>query len=143
MKRLLPFALFIFLSMPLSALAQEDTEIKETLSNTDTYAVIYYAEWCGSCKILLPKIDEAKSSLSEEVISDLEFVRFDFTDQSSRNSSKELAQNKNLLPLFESDAKTGQLKLIDKETGNVLGIIKKDLSADEIKGALTAITERL
>ena len=141
MKKILPILFLVFFAVSPAAYAEDMTE-KPDMSNATTYAVAYHADWCGSCKVLAPKMDEVKVALPKEVAEKIEFVKFDFTDDATKETSKTMAEGKGLLDLYLNDAKTGQVKLVDIESGNVLGTIKKDLSVEEINGALTAISTR-
>ena len=141
MKKILPILFLVFFAVSPAAYAEDMTE-KPGMSNATTYAVAYHADWCGSCKVLAPKMDEVKAALPKEVAEKIEFVKFDFTDDATKETSKTMAEGKGLLDLYLNDAKTGQVKLVDIESGNVLGTIKKDLSVEEINGAMTAISTR-
>ena len=140
MKNLLPILfLVIFAISPVSA--EEMMKDKEN-SNATTYAIAYHADWCGSCKILGPKVKEMKASLPPEVSDKVEFIKFDFTDDDTKETSQALAEAKGLSEMYMNHAKTGQLMIVDIETGTILATIKKDFSVEEIKGAITAISIR-
>ena len=137
MKRFLPILFIALISISPALMAKQAENPKAT-----TYAIAYYADWCGSCKVLVPKLDEVKMSLPRKVGEKLEFVRFNFTDDGTKASTATMAEEKGLTELYENDGRTGQLKIVDIETGEVLAIIYHTFTVDEIKGALTAVAVR-
>ncbi|MBX2834922.1 MAG: thioredoxin family protein [Micavibrio sp.] len=139
MKKLLSLLAIAVLAIMPQAYAG-DME-KEATSNTTVVA--YHADWCGGCKILGPKMKEAMSKLSPEIKEKLAVVKFDFTDESTTEKSRALAEEKKLTAIFPKDKQaTGQLKIIDNESGAVLAKINYKQSTEEIVGTLTSIAQR-
>ncbi len=105
---------------------------------TKTKAVLIYADWCGSCKTLDPKINEVKS---KETIPGLEYVTLDFTDKKAENFYKQ-AEAAGVREAVETylagKIKTGQLVLVDMDDQKVLGKVTKTFEHSEI---ITALTE--
>ncbi len=95
-------------------------------------AVLFYADWCGSCKALDPKIVKArgKADLDNQ---DVLFVRLDLTDAASRHQSALLADQLGIGSYYRENAgKTGFLLLADPKSGKPLKRILKDQSDAEI-----------
>ena len=144
MKYILPvLALLAFIISPQ---VMADTHDKaESMAKPATQVVAFHADWCGSCKILGPKVEGAMNALDAETKAKLAKVKFDFTDDATKAATKEKAQMHNLeaqLPSGEGKPPTGFVKVIDTETGTVLAKITKTMSEEEIIGTLKAITSR-
>lgn len=100
----------------------------------DVVGVLFYADWCGSCKVLDPKIEAVKSEFADEAIL---FTRVDMTDEFTKKQSAFLASLLDLDAVYEKNApKTGFMLLVDKESGKVLGKLTKKLSKEEIAAAI-------
>ena len=142
MKYILPlFTLMIFVIAPT---AHADNH-GEKMTKPGTTVVAYHADWCGSCKILGPKMENAMNSLDAETKAKLKKVKFDFTDDATKATTKEKAEKHNLaamLPSGEGKPPTGFVKVIDTETGAVLAKITKAMSEEEIAGVLKATAAR-
>lgn len=59
------------------------------LAKPKLLAVYAYADWCGNCKILSPKLKEARAALEKQ---DVLFVTLDLTDKPRIHQSILLAQ---------------------------------------------------
>ena len=94
-------------------------------------AMVSYADWCGPCQILQPKLHSAASEFDD---GDVEIVYIDFTDMSAENF---LAQIDRASPLTADDflvngefLKTGfAYVLVD---GDVVGEVSAGMSTDDI-----------
>ena len=97
-------------------------------------AVKMYADWCGSCKILDPRLAQVQPEFSG---GNILFVRFDFTDAKAVHQSGMLAGTLGLDRLYAMNArKTGYLAIVDRATGDVVERITKDHSEQEIRARL-------
>lgn len=106
--------------------------------NVNTKAVLIYADWCGSCKVLDPKVKKVQSM---GAIPGLEFVTLDFTakDPDTFYAQAEAAGVDEAVKVYlDGTVKTGQLLLIDVDDQKVLSKITKTFEPAEI---LTAIKE--
>lgn len=107
-------------------------------SEADVVAALFYADWCGSCKTLEPKVNEARAGADldkERVL----FVRLDLTDEVKSHQAGLLAESLGLGEHFDANAgATGYLLLVDAHTGKAIGRLTKNLSADAIAGSITA-----
>lgn len=106
--------------------------------NANTKAVLIYADWCGSCKTLDPKIKKIQSM---GTIPGVEFVTLDYTakDADAFYAQAEAAGVGAAVKTYlDGTVKTGQLLLIDVDDQKVLSKITKTFEPQEI---LTAIKE--
>lgn len=139
MKKLL--MLLALIIMPFGA-ASADDMMKDTMSKPSAYIVAYHADWCGSCKVLGPKVMEMKSGMSDELKMKVGFVKLDLTDDATKKASKMAAEKHGLGAHYADNAKTGQVKIIDAESGDVLAVMNKDFTVEEMKGAVMAVSKR-
>ena len=143
MKYILPALALILFTFTPSASAEDMA--KEAMAKPATTVVAFHADWCGSCKILGPKVEAAMNALDAETKAKFAKVKFDFTDDATKAATKEKAEKHNLasmLPAGEGKPPTGFVKIIDTETGAVLAKITKTMSEEEIAGTLKAVTSR-
>lgn len=106
----------------------------EPLNNNDKPTVaVFYADWCGSCKVLEPKMMEAMSALENKDA--LNVVKFDLTDKITKAKSATLAGQQGLTDLYNNFApKTGFAVLV-KDGKETVRITKSD-SVETIKEKL-------
>lgn len=94
-------------------------------------AVEFYADWCAVCKVLMPRMAEAKNDLQGKSVL---FVRFDMTNDFTKEQASYLAGFSGLQDVYRRGrGKTGMVALVDAKTKNVLGVISQKKSLDEIK----------
>ena len=103
-------------------------------------AVEFYADWCASCKVLMPKVAEVKSELQGKPIL---FTRFDMTNEFTKEQASYMAGFTGLEEVHrKGGGRTGFLALVDAKTKAVLGVINKDKTVEDIKKMLNdAITK--
>ncbi len=118
------------------------TQASET--KPEVLGVLFYADWCGSCKVLDPAIEKArgKSDLDNESVL---FVTLDLTDATTRHQSELLANSLGLSELYaKNEGATGFMLLIDAETKEVVTRLTKKADANaitaEIKGAIAKVS---
>ncbi len=96
--------------------------------------VLFYADWCGSCKVLDPKLDEVKKQFMDQPIY---FTRVNLTDECTKKQSAMLAEWVGLGEIYREHAtKTGFMLLIDPQTKKVLSKLTKAQSEAELKAAM-------
>ena len=125
------FALILMLMAPFSMADAQNPKV---------LGVLFYADWCGSCRILDPKIEKArgKADLDNQ---DILFVRLDLTDATSRHQAELLASKLGLGEVYSENAgKTGFMVLFDGSSGKPIARLTKDMDADQI---ITAIDSAL
>jgi len=129
-----PFLLLITLASGLFLAAAPAAHAEKSSSQPQTYAVLFYADWCGSCKTLDPKVKEARKSLSDSPVL---FLTFDLTDDGTKHQSAMLAEAIGLDSLYaENGGKTGYLAIVDAASGKVLGKLTKGDSVEVIAAKL-------
>ena len=119
------------LGLPAAAQAQ-DMQMHDEMEQTRLVAVLSYADWCGSCRILDPRIQEVRAENSFEGV---EFVRLDYTERDSATYFEQ-AQNANVESAvrahFGDQIRTGLLLLVDLDDGEVVSVINREYSAEDI-----------
>lgn len=114
---------FILLTTQLARASDHEPEV---------FGVLFYADWCGSCKILDPAIEKArgKSDLDNAPIL---FVRLDLTDATKRHQSSLMAHALGLKEFYEKNAgATGFMLLVDAETKEIISKLTKTSDAKAI-----------
>lgn len=100
----------------------------------DKIAILMYADWCGSCKVLDPKIKAVQPEFER---GNILFVRFDLTNEATRHQSDLLAQALGVEELYRRNAgKTGYLTIVDRTSGQSIERITKDQSEADIRASL-------
>lgn len=101
-----------------------------------TKAVLVYADWCGSCKVLDPKIEKVKSM---GAIPGVEFVVLDYTAKDADAfyaDAKAAGVEDAIRTHLNGTIKTGQLLLVDLDDQTVRGTVKKDMDTGAILGKI-------
>ncbi len=103
--------------------------------------ILFYADTCGSCKVLDPKIEAVKKEFAEEAVL---FTRVDLSNDFTKHQSKLHCSLMGLNEIYaEHSAKTGFMLLVDAKEKKVLGKLVKTQTEDEIKAAIkTALAAR-
>ena len=114
-------------------------EAADVQTEAQTKAVLIYADWCGSCKILDPRIKAVKESGQ---FSDVDFVVLDYTardEDAFYKAAKKAGVKKAVRAAFDGKSvKTGQLFLINAEGTEILGTVTRKHTEKEIAEAITA-----
>ncbi len=96
------------------------------------YGVLMYADWCGSCKALDPKIAQARKEAGLDQ-QDILFVRWDLTNETTQHQAEMMAAVLGLGQAYEANAgKTGFMLLFNADTGEKLARITTKYDAKEI-----------
>ena len=104
--------------------------------DTKTKAVLIYADWCGSCKVLDPKVKKVQSM---GTLPGLEFVTLDYTDKNAEAfyvQADAAGVGAAVKSYLDGTVKTGQLLLVDLDDQKVVGKVTKTLEPTEILTAL-------
>lgn len=106
-------------------------------SDLKIIGVKMYADWCGKCKQLDPKLSNVKPQFEGQPIL---FTQFDMTNDFTTNQSKKLAGLLGLSNLFqEHEGSTGYMVLLDANTHEVLKILKHNQSEKELKQEIESV----
>lgn len=134
-KNLMIAAIVLSLSGANLSIAAQETKLGPKFEQPRLLAVLFYADWCKSCKVLEPKLDEVKRGFQNDSVL---FTRFDLTDEFTKDQSEHYAALVGLENFYrENDGKTGFLLLIDAKSKQLLGKITKEKTPEEIKSMLT------
>lgn len=121
-----------------TAKVKEMTTKASEIMDTKTKAVLIYADWCGSCKVLDPKVKKVQSM---GTLPGVEFVTLDYT---AKDADEFYAQadaagvGSAVKTYLDGTIKTGQLLLVDLDDQKVVGKVTKTLEPAEI---LTAVKD--
>jgi len=111
-------------------------EMTTKVMSTKTKAVLVYADWCGSCKVLDPKVKKVQSM---GAISGIEFVTLDYTDKDADGfyaQAQAAGVEEAVKSYLDGTIKTGQLLLVDLDDKKVIGKVTKTLEPAEILTSL-------
>lgn len=132
MKKLYIFGSFVALLFMHSMSIAQDQKDSPSASQAQTYAVMFYADWCGSCKTLDPVMKQARvdGNLDQQNVL---FVKLDLTDTTSTNQAKLLADALGISTIYaENEGKTGYVVLVDAQSQKPLAMITKTMKSEEV-----------
>jgi thiol-disulfide isomerase/thioredoxin len=110
----------------------------QALEETKVKAVLIYADWCGSCKVLDPKIQSVRAN---KELMGVKFITLDYTDKDSTaffEAAREAGVEAAMTAAMGGTIKTGQMFLVDAESSDIRGKIVKTMSEAEIMSAIDA-----
>ncbi len=116
--------------------ASERAAVTAPAEDTKLLAVLSYADWCGSCKALDPKVKAVQAANSFDGV---EFATIDYT---SRDSDAFFADAETLgvagamRATFPDKVKTGRLYLVNLDSGEVVGTVDKSMDEAAITTAI-------
>ncbi len=113
-----------------------ETAAPAVTEETKIAAVLSYADWCTSCKILDPKLKAVQAGAP---IDGVGYLTIDYTerDQDAFFATADAAGVGGAVRAFYADEiKTGILLLVDMSTGDVVADIRKSMSEEEIRTSL-------
>lgn len=127
------------LVLPGIILAQE-ANVTGQIEPPRLIGLLMYADWCKSCKVLEPKLDEVKRDFEEKGVL---FTRFDMTDDFTRTQSRLFASWVGLEKIFEeNEGRTGYMLLIDPGTKQVVSKLVKTQTSDELGQTIQSALDR-
>ena len=93
------------------------------------YAVMFYANDCGESKLMAPKVKDLQNELEGAKV---EFVKFDFSTNESKEETQVLANKLGLGNVFDSNKETGVVVLVDAESKEEKAILTEIQSFDDM-----------
>jgi thiol-disulfide isomerase/thioredoxin len=118
------------------AMKPKVTEMAGEMMATKTKAVIVYADWCSSCKVLDPAVKKARSMGD---VPGVEFVVLDYTDKDAGAfyAQAKAAGVESAVRAYQAGTiKTGQMLLVDVDDAKVIGKVTKEDAAPAILAKL-------
>lgn len=101
-------------------------------TSASLYAVSFYADWCGNCKVLDPNIEKAIEQANLKNKSVL-FVKLDLTDDASTQQARLLADALGISEIYQTNSgRTGFVLLIDAKDKKTVATITQRRSIDDI-----------
>ena len=114
--RALLIALVLLFAAPLSAADPAPAPKSDTLP----MVVLFYADWCYNCKLIVPKLAQAQKGLEDR----LRFIKLDFTDDAKHQDSKARTKRLGLYELYLSNKATGWAALMSADGKTKLGELR-------------------
>lgn len=132
------FAMAAACSPSVAAPETETAEITVTAPAEETRvaAVLSFAEWCGSCKKLDPKVKAVRAA---NTFDGVEFFTLDYTKKDRDAYFADAATigvEDTMRELFPKKVKTGAVILIDLASGDIISIVNSKMDEAEIKQAI-------
>ena len=118
-------------------------QVTTPAEDTQVLAVLSYASWCGSCKVLDPKIKAVRAANTFEKV---EFFALDYSGRDADaffEDAETLGIADTMRTLFPDKIKTGRLYLFNLQTDEIIGEIGKDMSEAEITTAIEAAARQI
>jgi len=97
------------------------------------YVVKVHADWCGSCKALVPILDEVRETMSAEPVL---FLTLDVTDEDRTGQARLLAAALGIEQHLKTNNKTGLVLVINPSDKTLLETLTKENTADEMIGKI-------
>lgn len=114
-----------------NVIAHEEAESKK--ASPKVIGMLFYADWCQSCKMLEPKLNQIKKDYKGKGIL---FTRFNLTDDFTKEQSELYASWIGFEEIYKENPKTGFMLLVDPKEKKVLGKLIKTQSVEELKKGL-------
>ena len=134
-------AAFVAACSQASVPASERAAVTAPVADTKVLAVMSYADWCGSCKALDPKVKAVQAANSFEGV---EFALIDYTSRDADAffaDAETLGIADTMRATFPDKIKTGRLYLVNLDTGAVISTVDKSMDEAAITAAITAASE--
>ena len=129
MRKLIFLIIPILLTaLPFVSHSEEDSSIVKPA----IYGVLFYADWCGSCKTLDPKITQAREEAKLDT-QEILFVTLDLTDDITKHQAAFMAVTLGITDVYHANAgKTGFMLLLDADSGQTLAQLTNKYESAEI-----------
>jgi thiol-disulfide isomerase/thioredoxin len=118
---------------PQLARAQDEADPQQ---KPQVVGLVFYADWCGTCRVLEPRIDEVKKDMTDKPVL---ITRVDLTDEATRAQSQLFANWVGLGDIYQEQAgATGFMLLIDPQEKKVVDRITAQHSEEQIRETIDA-----
>lgn len=117
--------------------ASERAAVTAPAEDVRVLAVLSYADWCGSCKALDPKV---KAVQAANAFDGVEFATIDFTSRDADaffTDAETLGVGDTMRATFSEQIKTGKLYLVNLDSGEVISTVDKSMDEAAITAAIT------
>ena len=117
--------------------ASERAAVTAPAEDARILAVLSYADWCGSCKALDPKV---KAVQAANTFDGVEFATIDYTSRSDEAffaDAETLGIGDTMRATFADKIKTGRLYLVSLDTGEVISTVDKSMDEAAIAAAIS------
>lgn len=117
--------------------ASERAAVTSPAEDTKVLAVLSYADWCGSCKALDPKV---KAVQAANAFDGVEFATIDYTSLDADAffaDAETLGVAGAMRATFPDKVKTGRMYLVNMDTGEVISTVDKSMDEAAITAAIT------
>ena len=104
----------------------------EQIADARLAAVMVYADWCGSCKVLDPRINAIRENNQFDQTA---FITLDYTSKNKEAfyaAAQAYGVDNAVKDYLGQKVKTGQLLLVDLDDKRVVSVIKKDMDDQDI-----------
>ncbi len=117
------------------------TKIEDNKADARIAAVLIYADWCPSCKIIEPKLSSARS---QGPIEGVKYLTLDYTtrDKNAMFAAADgLGVGEAIRTQLGDEVLTGILLLVDIDNKKVVADLRKELSVDELRSAIVTASQ--
>lgn len=130
-------AAFLAACSPASVPASERAAVTAPAEDTRILAVMSYADWCGSCKALDPKVKAVQAANTFDGVA---FATIDYTSRDADAffaDAETLGVGEAMRTTFSEKIKTGKLYLVDLDSGDVIATVDKSMDEAAIKATIS------
>jgi len=123
--RLIPLLL---VTMPLASFGEQERGVAKPA----IYAIQMHADWCGACKALDPKVEQARLDAQLDM-KDVLFITLDLTNETTQAQSAMMAAALGISDIYNRNTgKTGFMLIINSATGQKIDRLTSKADSDEI-----------
>ena len=130
-------AAFMAACSPASVPTSERAAVTAPAEDTRILAVLSYADWCGSCKALDPKVKAVQAANAFDGVA---FATIDYTSRDADAffaDAETLGVGEAMRTTFAEKIKTGKLYLVDLDSGDVIATVDKSMDEAAIKATIS------
>ena len=137
MKQALIIAVVLVLAFGCDPNSPEQGAVEEDNAQ-HLYAILMYAQHCPSCNMLNPTV----RAVQDEFEGEITFLRFDMSDEDTKNASKQLAAEHELEELYrEHEDKTGYLIVVSEDGEEELRRLSGEYEEAELRAEFEGLLD--